>query len=194
MVKNTKGGSGHKKFGRKFTVAKPNNRLRISEDEGEIYAIVTKLLGNNMFHCYCIDDVDRLGHIRGKFTGRGKRENMIAPGTWVLIGIREWDMDKISEVSKDKKKKLSQCDLLEVYSESDKDRLKDTVDENWIKLNNNDATKIQAEQVNDSLFQFATDKDVERDRLIEEMNSTTAARVTLKVEEIEEEQVNIDDI
>ena len=162
MVKNTKGGSGHKKFGRKFTVAKPNNRLRISEDEGEIYAIVTKLLGNNMFHCYCIDDVDRLGHIRGKFTGRGKRENMIAPGTWVLIGIREWDMDKISEVSKDKKKKLSQCDLLEVYSESDKDRLKDTV--------------------------------VERDRLIEEMNSTTAARVTLKVEEIEEEQVNIDDI
>ena len=146
-----------------------------------------------MFHCFCIDDVERLGHIRGKFTGRGKRENMIAPGTWVLIGIREWDMDKIGEVSKDKKKKLPQCDLLEVYSETDKDRLKDTVDEDWIKLNNNDATKIQAEQVNDNLFQFATDRDIERDRLIEEMNSATATRVTLKVEEIEEE-VNIDDI
>ena len=193
MVKNTKGGSGHKKFGRKFTTAKPNNRLRVSLDEGEIYAIVTKMLGNNMFHCFCIDDVERLGHIRGKFTGRGKRENMIAPGTWVLIGIREWDMDKIGEVSKDKKKKLPQCDLLEVYSETDKDRLKDTVDEDWIKLNNNDATKIQAEQVNDNLFQFATDRDIERDRLIEEMNSATATRVTLKVEEIEEE-VNIDDI
>lgn len=193
MVKNTKGGSGHKKFGRKFTTTKPNNRLRVSQDEGEIYAIVTKMLGNNMFHCFCIDNVDRLGHIRGKFTGRGKRENTISAGTWVLIGIREWDLNKIGEVSNDKKKKLPQCDLLEVYSETDKERLKDTVDEDWSKLNSNDATKIQAEQVNDNLFQFATDRDIERDRLIEEMNSTTATRVTLNVEEIEEE-VNIDDI
>jgi translation initiation factor 1A len=192
MVKNTQGGSSHKKFGRKFTTAKPNNRLRVSQDEAEIYAIVTKMLGNNMFHCFCIDDINRLGHIRGKFCGRGKRENKISPGTWVLIGIREWDMDKISDTSKDKKKKLQQCDLLEVYSDTDKDRLKDTVAEDWSKLITNDVSKIQEEQVDENAFQFATDRDIERDRLIEEMNSATGTRVTLHVED--EEEVNIDDI
>ena len=133
MVKNTHGGSGHKKFARKHTVSKPNNRLRVALEEGEEYAIVTKMLGNNMFHCHCIDNVVRLGHIRGKFAGRGKRDNMIACGTWVLIGIREWDLDK-----KEVGTKLQQCDLLEVYSESDKDYLKDTIDAQWFVLMNND--------------------------------------------------------
>jgi initiation factor 1A len=77
MVKNTHGGSGHKKFGRKYTTSKHSSRLRISENEYEIYAIATKMLGNNMIHCHCIDGIPRLGHIRGKFTGRGKRDNMI---------------------------------------------------------------------------------------------------------------------
>ena len=45
MVKNTHGGSGHKKFARKHTSGAKSNKLRISEDEGEIYAIVTKMLG-----------------------------------------------------------------------------------------------------------------------------------------------------
>ena len=89
MVKNTFGGSSHKKFARKNTVGPKSNKLRVSDDEGEVYAIVTKMLGNNMFHCYCIDDTIRLGHIRGKFTGRGKRDNMVEGGKWVLIGF-DW--------------------------------------------------------------------------------------------------------
>lgn len=101
MVKNTQGGSSHKKFARKFnTGGIKNNKLRVSEDEGEIYGIVIKMLGNNMFHCHCMDGIIRLGHIRGKFTGRGKRDNMVECGKWVLIGLREWD---ISEKSSSKK-------------------------------------------------------------------------------------------
>ena len=116
MVRNTQGGSSHKKFGRKYTTGAKSNKLRVSEDEGEIYAIVTKMLGNNMFHCFCIDGSIRLGHIRGKFTGRGKRDNMVDSGKWVLIGLREWDSGSASAATSTKAK-LQQCDLLEVYQE-----------------------------------------------------------------------------
>ena len=60
MVKNTQGGSKHKHMARKHINAPKTNKLRVSEDIGEIYAIVTKMLGNGMFHCHCIDDVPRL--------------------------------------------------------------------------------------------------------------------------------------
>jgi len=198
MVKNTHGGSGHKKFARKFTTPKSNNRLRISEDEGEIYAIVTKMLGNNMFHCFCMDNVLRLGHIRGKFTGRGKRDNMISPGSWILIGVREWDLEKTIT---DSKAKLPQCDLLEVYTESDKERLTDSVSEDWNILMENDVSKtaLTGMEKDNDIFKFSTDKDIEREKFIEEMNSSTAKRVTLKIQEIEQEEqeqeeINIDDI
>jgi translation initiation factor 1A len=194
MVKNTHGGSGHKKFGRKFTTsAAKNNRLRVSEDEGEIYAIVTKMLGNNMFHCCCIDGVIRLGHIRGKFAGRGKRDNMIQGGKWVLIGLREWDT-----TSEKTSKKMQQCDLLEVYSDSDKSRLKDSISEDWSILDKNDVSRASTVEATDDTdgFTFGTERDFERERLIEEMKSATSERITMKIDEnaAAEEEINIDDI
>jgi len=120
MVKNVTGGSSHKKFGRKFSTnstSKAGTKLRVSEDEGELYCIVTKNLGNNMFHCCSTGGITYLGHIRGKFTGRGRRDNTIGPGVWVLIGLREWDN---SAATKNGKIKLQQCDLLEVYTDLDK--------------------------------------------------------------------------
>jgi translation initiation factor 1A len=203
MVKNIKGGSGHKKFARKFTTgAKSNNKLRISEDEGEIYAIVMKMLGNGMFHCFCMDGETRLGHIRGKFAGRGKRDNMVETGKWVLIGLREWDItsDKSSAMKcSDKKAKMQQCDLLEVYSASDKERLRDTVAEDWALLDNNDLSKSSdiTGEVADILF--ASEKDLEREKIIQEMKSETAEKISLKVSETsldedDNEEVNFDDI
>lgn len=183
MVKNTHGGSKHKGFARKFAVPKPSNTLRIANDENEKYAIVTKMLGNGMFHCHCIDNIQRLGHIRGKFSGRGKRDNIVVVGGWVLVGLREWD------TSSDKKK-TQQCDLLEVYSDMDKERLKDGISENWNILNSQDATKVKD---SDEFVTFGTDRDFEREQLIQEMNSATA-RITLHEEEKKEEEINIDDI
>ena len=198
MVKNTHGGSGHKKFGRKFTTsAAKNNRLRVSEDEAEVYAIVTKMLGNNMFHCCCLDGVTRLGHIRGKFTGRGKRDNMVQGGKWVLIGLRECDTAS-SEKTTSAKAKMQQCDLLEVYSDSDKLRLKDSISEDWSILDKNDVSRSSVAETNDDDegFTFGTERDFERDRLIEEMKSATAERITMRIGEntTVEEEINIDDI
>jgi initiation factor 1A len=202
MVKNTHGGSGHKKFARKFTSGPKSNKLRLSEDEGEIYAIVTKMLGNGMFHCHCLDNTMRLGHIRGKFSGRGKRDNLVEGGKWVLIGLREWDVpsDKSSVSLTKAKDKMQQCDLLEVYSDSDKQRLKETVSENWQILDNNDVSKDKSNDITgDDQLVFSTDRDIERQHLIEQMKSATAEKITLKLgenpeESEKEEEVNFDDI
>ena len=207
MVKNTHGGSGHKKFARKNTTGSKSNRLRTSEDEGEIYAIVTKLLGNGMFRCHCIDDKMRLGHIRRKFTFRGKRDNMVEDGKWVLIGLREWDIHtETSGVSLTKaSNKIQQCDLLEVYADSDKQKLRETVSENWQILDNNDMSRDKdkhTEFVGDDHFVFATDRDIDRQALIQEMKSATAEKIILKLGEKEEngekeddeDEVNFDDI
>ena len=199
MVKNTSGGSGHKKFARKHTIGAKSNKLRISEDEGEIYAIVTKMLGNGMFHCQCIDDTTRLGHIRGKFSGKGKRDNMVESGKWVLIGLREWDIssDKSASISKGKVK-MQQCDLLEVYSDIDKQRLRETVSDNWIILDRNDVSKATSGESNNATdgIVFGTDKDFERERLIEEMKLSTTQKITMHVEEekLGETEINFDDI
>lgn len=203
MVKNTHGGSGHKKFARKHTGAVSSNKLRVSEDEGEIYAVVTKMLGNGMFHCYCIDGTVRLGHIRGKFTGRGKRNNLVECGKWILIGLREWDVPSKKSYSVSKEK-IQKCDLLEVYSDSDKQRLKESVSEDWLILDTNDVSKVTLGETNVSDdFIFGTDRDFERERLIQEIHSSKAEIITFRdcesdektdSELIKEEDINIDDI
>lgn len=184
------GGSSHKKFARKFnTGGIKNNKLRVSEDEGEIYGIVIKMLGNNMFHCHCMDGIIRLGHIRGKFTGRGKRDNMVECGKWVLIGLREWDVSEKSS-SMLRKGKMQQCDLLEIYSDADKLRLRESVLENWKLFDNNETFKTENE---DDII-FGSDRDFERDNLIREMNSSASERITLNIEEKDEEEINFNDI
>jgi translation initiation factor 1A len=195
MGKNIHGGSSHKKFARKFAApsAAKNNRLRISEDPAEVYAIATKMLGSCMFHCYCVDGVVRLCHIRGKFSGRGKRDNLVECGKWILVGLREWS--DASNPNVKKSDKMQQCDLLNVYSDSDKHRLKETVNANWSALEDNDVSK-ESQGINkleeECEFTFATDQEFERDRLIEEMGSSTAERVVLTIEE--EKEIDIDDI
>jgi initiation factor 1A len=205
MVKNTHGGSGHKKFARKHTSSASNNKLRISEDKGEIYGIVTKMLGNGMFHCHCIDGILRLGHIRGKFSGRGKRDNMVECNKWVLIGLREWDIpsEKPSISRGKEKEKIQHCDLVEIYSDTDKQRLREYVTEDWSQLDSHDMSKTVSGETSFASddFIFGTDRDFERERLMEEMKSSTTEKITLKIKEEkekvvveEEEEINIDDI
>jgi|TARA_B100001063_G_scaffold245791_1_gene282530 hypothetical protein len=111
MVKNKSGGSGHKKMGRKFVNAPKSNRLRLSQDDDEIYACVTKLLGNGMAHIINSNDTKMLLHIRNKFRGRSKRDNTIKSGTIILAGKRTFETVKEG--------KLENCDLLEVYTNSE---------------------------------------------------------------------------
>jgi initiation factor 1A len=192
MVKNTFGGNKSKGFARKHTGGKKDNILRVSTVDAEIYAIVTKMCGNGMFECYCIDKISRLCHIRGKFTGKGKRDNIVSNGSWVLIGVREWDnnSEEVSAITKStKKEKLPKCDLLEVYNDSDKEKLRDEVVEDWKILVKHDPTKIENDNgiINDDAddqedgFKFSSEKDIERDILLKEAQLTTTEKITLSI-------------
>lgn len=114
MVKNATGGNKSKKQARS-SLSTPQQNIRKAKEEGEIYAAVTKIFGGPNCLVMCNDGVSRNCVIRNKFKTRGKRDNNITIGSWVLVGIRDW------EVRSDGTQK---CDLLEVYSHSEKDKLK----------------------------------------------------------------------
>jgi translation initiation factor IF-1 len=128
MVKNEKGGCNGKKVAHKHAVKSTKSGLRISQSKSEIYGVVKRLNGNT-FDVMCVDDKERRCFIRGKFKGRGKRDNIIEVDKWVLIGIREFQQapneNAIKSNSKGKKE-MEMCDLLEVYSSGEKDTLKRT--------------------------------------------------------------------
>ena len=56
MVKNKKGGSGHKKMARKFVNnnSGPRKLRKAKVKEGEIYAKVLQMYGNGMCNVICI--------------------------------------------------------------------------------------------------------------------------------------------
>lgn len=99
--------------------------LRTATCDDEKYGYVTKICGNGMCIVKCIDGYERLCFIRGKFSGRSKRENTIASGTWVLVGLRQWDAEK-EFASKQTKtgKSVQKCDLLEIYTSAEREKLR----------------------------------------------------------------------
>ena len=138
MVKNTTGGSKSKGFARKNMV-KQATQLRIAE-EGEIYAQAVKIMGGSICRVMDLYGVEMTCHIRGKFRGRGKRDNFIGSGTWLLVGLRHWDgaNDLVPG-------KLKECDLVEVYSDTEKSRLKNTeLSVDWSRFIANDNKIISA--------------------------------------------------
>lgn len=125
MVKNHGGNKG-KKGARKHLNPTSSRAVREKSEEGEIYAAVVKLYGGSNCEVICEDGHKRLCVIRNKFRGRGKRDNFIAPGVWVLVGMREWEAR-----SADKQEK---CDLLCVYREDEKKKLRSNAAGNWAAL------------------------------------------------------------
>jgi initiation factor 1A len=115
MVKNA-GGNKTKRDARKHIAPQSDNReLRVIKEDGEIYAVVKKLLGCGQCLVTCLDGKTRNCIIRNKFKGRGKSGNAVEIGAWLLVGVREWEVRKNG--------KESCCDLLHVYSQGDKDKL-----------------------------------------------------------------------
>lgn len=113
MVKNTKGGKGSKGLARKLTNSYETHRLRTSSSPEEKYAIVSKMLGNGMCHITTADNTSLICHIRNKFRGRSKRGNFVTKDTIVLIGLRDWEQPNYKN-----------CDLLEIYDDTDLRELK----------------------------------------------------------------------
>jgi initiation factor 1A len=123
MVKNQNGGNKSKKMGRKFITAPVDRKVRLAMEDGELYASVTKMLGNGMFMATCPEGKERLVVMRNKFRGRGKRDNTVAIGSWVLIGERDFE-----SCAKPKH------DLLEVYTDIEREKLKRSGDPIFAKL------------------------------------------------------------
>lgn len=113
MVKNNTGGNKSKKSASK-SFNTTNKNTRFSSDPAELYAIVNKMIGGNLCEVFCIDGITRLCIIRRKFYGKGRRDNWLSKGKWILVGLRTW------ETTNNEKNK---CDLLEVYSDYDKEKL-----------------------------------------------------------------------
>jgi len=172
MVKNTTGGSGHKSQARKLVASKTSNIVRVSQEEGEKYAIVTKIIGNGMCNVTTEDGATLLCHIRGKFKGRNKKNSIISTNSIVLVGIREWESI------------VKNCDLIEVYSSDDVQQLRSRSGQKIEKLEKLTSTTFKT-TVDDS-FIFSNDEPVERE-------SNIISEETLPGEE-EEDFIAFEDI
>jgi len=123
MVKNKKGGSGHKKMARKNVAPKGGyhgRKLRKPVEHGEMFARITAINGGGHAGILCADGKIRTLVIRGKFRGRNKRDNIIKQNGVVLVALRSVTMGEV--VSSRKKEK---ADLIYVYSLTDMDELRE---------------------------------------------------------------------
>jgi len=186
MVKNTHGGNKSKGFARKNLV-KRDTALRVAQEEGEIYAQAVKVMGGNIASAIDIDGLPLRAHIRGKFRGRGKRDNFIGPGTWLLVGLHTWESDKT------KPDEIRNCDILEVYNDMDKTRLKNSVTSvNWTKFIANDSKTLGGgDDADEGGIMFADEATQEYEDLIRSQASAGASN-TIVMDDGEE--VDVDDI
>jgi hypothetical protein len=158
MVKNTVGGGKSKKIARKLTTSFISKEpTRFSSNELEQYALVTKIYGNGRCQVKTHGDLDIQCVIRNKFKGRSKRGNIIAIGTYILIGLREWETSSGYKT----------CDLLEIYDKEDVTILQNQ------KLFKNLITKTSEKDTNDGLFSLI---DTENTHI--EISSFTTATAT----------------
>ena len=141
-----------------------------------------------MCHVLCCDGVTRLCHIRGKFRGRGKKDNLVKNNTLLLVGLREWDKSKTPST------KMQDCDLLEVYGDDDKEELKNiekNINWNMFAVNEQKMLKSSDGYSIDNLIEFSDSKTDEYKDLIEKQISN---KNTVVIMAEDEEEINIDDI
>lgn len=95
--------------------AGPSKGVRFCAEEGEQYAVITKVYGGPNCQAVCQDGKLRMCVIRSKFRWRNKSHNRISAGTWVMVGVRDWETAAKGE---------QKCDVLEVYADTDVTQLR----------------------------------------------------------------------
>lgn len=93
MTRNHKGGKQHRKSSGGIVCDK---RQLEYKEEGQEYALITKMLGNGRCECKCADGLSRLGVIRGKMNKRV----WINMGDTVLVSLREYQDSKVDIIHK----------------------------------------------------------------------------------------------
>jgi len=177
MVKNTTGGTGTKGLARKHQ-SRGDNRLRLPECELEQFAIVTKMLGNGMCKINTNDNTSLIGHIRNKFRGKQKRNNMLSVNLIVMIGLREWENP------------VKNCDILSIYENNQVEQLRNIPGIQIADLLKRQLTgictnKTQTNDDNDVIF---TDEIEETELVIPKQ------RIPVDFELEQSEEIDIDDI
>ncbi|KAJ2763302.1 Translation initiation factor 1A [Coemansia nantahalensis] len=95
MPKNK--GKGGKNYRRgKNDTSNTDKRELVFKDECQVYAQVTKVLGNGRMEVQCTDDTKRLAHIRGSM----RKKVWINLGDYVLVSLREYQDDKCDIILK----------------------------------------------------------------------------------------------
>jgi hypothetical protein len=124
MVKNS-GGNKSKKQARK-TVGLPTavQNVRYVKEEGEMYAVITKIYGGKTCQVMCDDGVSRRCTIRRKFMMSRRGDNALAVGSWLMAGLYDWEKRADGTQT---------CDILEVYSAGEREKLKQTVNTKVLK-------------------------------------------------------------
>jgi len=190
MVKNSSGGSKSKGMARKnVNGSKQPSKLRVIAEQDELYASVVKILGGAICRVLGMDNVERNCHIRGKFRGGHRRDNMLKAGTLVLVG--DWGF------TSSKAGKAPECDLLEVYSDIEKERLKKSVTNvNWSFANVADSKSTDEFNLDDDDDLFS--KDTTQDEYAALMKAaitaeSKGAKTTIAFD-TDEGNVDIDDI
>jgi len=189
MVKNNFGGNKTKGVARKNLI-KRDTALRVADEDGEIYAQAVKVMGGNIASAIDVNGNPLRVHIRGKFRGRGKRDNFIGPGTWLLVGLHAWESNKPTS----KSDVIINCDILEVYCETDKYRLKNSVTSvNWSLFITNDTKTFGEANVGEVAggIDFVDDNTDEYQELIAAQASAGTSNTLITGDE---ELVDVDDI
>jgi len=179
MVRNEKGGKGAKSLARK--VQSTNNHkglLQLSTCDEEQYACVTNMYGNGMCEVYTNNNVKLICHIRNKFRGRQKRNNLVTKFSLVLVGLRDYENPP------------KNCDLLCIYDDSDIEQLKNNPKINIVnilqtRLNNLFSTSAEAND--DTEIQFTNDVEEEIE-ISRQNNKINEFKLDIQTE------INIEDI
>lgn len=97
-INKGKGGKGRKK--QKNKDIGDTMRPLIFKEDGQVYGIIIKTLGNNRFEVKCLDkeneEKTRLCNIRGKM----RRREWISTGDVVLVSLRDFQDDKADIIMK----------------------------------------------------------------------------------------------
>lgn len=184
MVKNTKGGSGHKRQARKNTITTAtSHKTRFPEDPAEIFAVCSKIFGGANIGVFCQDGKERLCIMRKNFRGRGKRDNTVTVGSILLVGKREYE-----HRAADKKER---CDLLEVYNENDKKTLEQQIKTvNWNAFKVYTVSQSGGEIEEHEGIEFTDEKTIEYENLMNKVIKEEGSNE----EDNEEDEIDFDDI
>ena len=179
MVKNT-GGNKSKKVARKNvgggSMSSTQDVRRVA-DPCEMYAAVLKIYSSRRCDVMGSDGKTYQCTVRGKFLKSKRGSNSaLVPGVWIIIGFYDW------EVRSDGAKT---CDLLEIYSPMEKDKLKQLEAHNLTAIMNvgelegsaNELTFSKFKEQEDEMESSADEEEIKAKPKVVEKKKETLAEI-----------------